>query len=88
MGRDLTRRRLWGWIALVAGSLMLLGGVALLYLGLVPRPAADVTSVPCPDIRVGCLLPGQAGRVVFDDIPQAMQPFNVRVEAHGRRTCM
>ncbi len=81
MGRDLTRRRLWGWIALVAGSLMLLGGVALLYLGLVPRPAADVTSVPCPDIRVGCLLPGQAGRVVFDDIPQAMQPFNVRVEA-------
>lgn len=81
MGRGLRNRRFFGWIALAAGVLMLLGGGVLFTLGVAPRSAPDAIPVPCPDVRTGCPLPDQAGRVVFDDIPQSMQPFKLRVEA-------
>ncbi len=81
MGRDLTRRHFWGWIAFAAAGLMLLGGAALFYLGLAPQPAPAVVPVRCEDIQAGCWLPGQAGRVVFDAVPQSMRPFKLTVEA-------
>lgn len=73
--------RAWGWAALIAGSLLLLGSVALLYWGMTRQHGtSQAVAVPCADIRAGCVFPQARLRVVFDRQPRPMQPFQLRVE--------
>lgn len=72
------RRHLWSWMALAVG--VLLGGAALLYLGAFPAPGKPVMQVPCINVVKGCALPAQGLRITFDQSPQVMRPFHLRLE--------
>lgn len=78
-------RLAWGWVALICGIALLLGGGALLYRGLSQPPDRPAEHLSCPDLVAGCLLPAQGGRVVFDRYPRSMQPFQLTIEAPDAR---
>ena len=81
----MTRRRIWGWVALAAGVAMLLGGAALLYVGVLQVPRQPAIQVTCDNIVAGCSLPEQGLRIVFDQRPHPMQSFRLNVEVLNAR---
>ena len=64
--------------ALVSGGVLI---VALLlgYRFIHQQPQAQ-SPMRCEDVVAGCRIPGAAVRVAFDRVPQAMQPFLLRVD--------
>jgi hypothetical protein len=72
-----------GWKVLAAG--LLLGGGALLYLGVARTPQAPSMLVSCVNPVAGCPLPERRLRISFDRHPQPMQPFRLRVEVPNAR---
>ena len=81
----MTRRRIWGWVALVVGILLLLGGAALLYFGVLQAPKRPVVQVVCENVIAGCMLPEPGLRIAFDQHPQSMKPFRLKVEVSNAR---
>ena len=82
----MTPRRIWGWVALAASLVLLLGGAALLYIGLVQTtPTKAAVDVPCADVVAGCVVPEGTVRIAFDRQPTAMKPFRLRVEVANAR---
>lgn len=67
------RGRLFG-AALILPLALLLG-----YRYFYPQPQAQ-SPIRCVDVVAGCRIPGAAVRVAFDRVPQAMQPFQLRVD--------
>lgn len=72
-------RRLWGGLALAAGVLLLLGGAALLVFGLSQGNKHPLLQVPCANVVTGCGLPESGLHVRFDQRPQPMRPFQLKV---------
>ncbi len=80
----MTRRHLWGWGALGAGVVLLLGGAALLFRGAaVHAPARKVIEITCNDVVAGCEWVEHGLRVRFDSSPQPMKPFVLGVRVAG-----
>lgn len=74
----MTRRSLWGWVALAAGAS--LGAAVLLHFGGLLTPRGVVEQVSCENVVAGCIFPQQNLRITFDRQPQPMQPFRLKVE--------
>ncbi|OIQ80249.1 hypothetical protein GALL_380030 [mine drainage metagenome] len=72
-----------GWTILAAA--LLLGGGALLYLGVARTLQVPSMQVPCVNPVAGCLLLEQGLRIRFDRRPQPMRPFRLRVEVASAR---
>lgn len=72
-------RRLWGRLALAAGVLLLLGAAAMVVFGLSQGNKSPLLLVPCEDMVTGCELPGSGLQVRFDQRPQPMKPFQLKV---------
>jgi hypothetical protein len=73
-------------VALAASLLLLLGGAALLYIGLVQTaPTKVAVDIPCTDVVAGCVAPGDTVRITFDQAPKSMKPFRLRVEVANAR---
>jgi len=81
----MTRRRIWGWVALAGGVALSLGGAALLYVGVSKAPVRPVVEIPCENVVSGCALPEMGLRVVFDQPPKSMRPFRLQVEVPAAR---
>jgi len=78
-------RSRWGWVSLVIGVLLVLGGAGVLYRGVMQGAARPVTPLPCRSVVSGCSLPDSSLRVRFDQAPQSMKPFLVTVEVLNAR---
>lgn len=78
-------RHVWAWVALALGALLFLGGAALLYFGVLQAPKRAVIEVPCKNMVAGCLLPDQGLRIMFDQNPQPMRPFRLKVDVLNAR---
>ncbi len=72
----MSRRQLWILLALS----VLTASTVLLYREHPWRDDSPILQIPCANVVAGCQLSGQGARVIFDQRPQPMQPFRLRVE--------